>query len=78
MIHVYYVHLDSFADKLNKLSHRTIKNPAKICKTHERNLINIKATDKFSSLNNFVLISEIKQCFKLHEIKELYQKHPLA
>ena len=33
-----------------------MKTPAKLCKSHERNLINIKATDKFPSLNNFVLI----------------------
>ena len=44
---------------------RTIKTTAKLCKSHERNLINIKlninkykykATDKFPSLNKFVLI----------------------
>ena len=35
---------------------RTIKTTAKLCKSHERNLINIKGTDKFPSLKNFVLI----------------------
>ena len=42
--------------KLIKILQRTIKTPAKLYKYHERNLINIKATDKFPSLNNFVLI----------------------
>ena len=39
-----------------KILQRTMKTPAKLCKSHEKNLINIKATDKFPSLNNFVLI----------------------
>ena len=33
-----------------------MKTTAKKCKSHERNLINIKATNKLPSLNNFVLI----------------------
>ena len=42
--------------KVIKILQRTMKTNAKLCKSHERNLINIKATDKSPSLNNFVLI----------------------
>ena len=42
--------------KVIKILQRTMKTTAKLCKSHERNLINIKATVKFPSLNNFVLI----------------------
>ena len=41
--------------KVIKILQKTMKTTAKLCKSHERNLINIKATDKFPSLNNFVI-----------------------
>ena len=48
--------LETFANQKNWKFAKNKENPAKLCKSFERNLINIKATDKIPSLNNFVII----------------------